>query len=299
MDCKWTTNKNKGSGPCTQAVLEYDLGPRPGPRVVEFTMRDEEGFYKALAEHTGIERDWITWRDDSQSDTCNLCFPRLSCPEEIFCRENYYLRKNFPRRINDTKKIKVENPKQIIDEALPEMHALVNLGLDTYLQMRWHLADMDSVDVIESFSMPLFMIQDSFESIKKIKEIGAEQKKTKTRELVVLILTIIFAVIPFAGPVVTALGGAARIAMTALIVGEIGNAALAIESIVDDPFSAPFAVLGMLVGAGGIRVKGGRAGFRDAADAKRALDSGSLKLFSPEFRHKHEIIQRIAKKCML
>ncbi|XWW93847.1 hypothetical protein V2A60_001786 [Cordyceps javanica] len=299
MDCEWETRRNKGSGPCTEVVLEYDLGIRPGARVVTFTMKDEEGFYAALAESTGIHKDWITWRDDSQSDPCIECGPLPFCPGQAFCADNYYMRRNFPRRIHNKGKINIENPKKIIDEALPKIRELVNIAIDAYMQMRWHFADMDSTDVIESLSMPLFMLQDSFEAIKEIKDIGEKQKDRKTRDLVILILTIVFSVIPFAGPAATALGGAARIATAALIVGEIGNAALAIESIIDDPYSAPFAVLGLLVGAGGIRVKGPRQGFRDAADAKRAMDPGSLKLFSTEFRRKNEIVGRIVKMCII
>ncbi|ETS85222.1 hypothetical protein PFICI_03247 [Pestalotiopsis fici W106-1] len=144
--------------------------------------------------------------------------------------------------------------------------------------------------------MPIFMMQ----SIKDIKEIGEEMKETHTRELVLNILTIVFAVIPFAGQAVTALGGAARIASAALIIGEAGNAAISIVDIVKNPDSAPFAILGMLIGAAGL--KGGkppRGAFKDAADARRALSANDMKAFSDEFCRKDGLVQNVIKSCTI
>jgi hypothetical protein len=147
--------------------------------------------------------------------------------------------------------------------------------------------------------MPIFMMEDASVSIREIKKIGEKEKKTKTRELVLNILTIIFSVIPFVGEAAAALGGVARLASVALIIGEAGNAALSIVDIVNNPASAPFAILGMLVGAAGIR--GGKVSSRDAfkqaAGARTALTDDAMKAFSAEFRAKDAMIQKIVKSC--
>ncbi|KZL68188.1 killer toxin alpha beta [Colletotrichum incanum] len=165
--------------------------------------------------------------------------------------------------------------------------------------MRLGSIDADESDISTSFSMPVFMLEDASVSIKNVKEIGKEQKETKTRDLVLGILTIVFAVIPFAGAAVQALGGAARIATAALIIGEAGNAAISIAEIVNDPLSAPFAILGMLVGAAGLR--GGKIGtreaFREAATARTKLGPEQLALFSKEFVRKDGLVQKIVKSC--
>ncbi|KZL68189.1 killer toxin alpha beta [Colletotrichum incanum] len=124
MDCTWETRKNKGSGPCEEATLQYDLGLNPGPRQVVFKMRDEDGFYKALLEETGIQKEWIYWRDHAINDPCTVCGPLPTCPQQAQCSMNYYMRKNFPRRISDTGKIDVPNPKEIVDEAIPSIDKL-------------------------------------------------------------------------------------------------------------------------------------------------------------------------------
>lgn len=63
-------------------------------------------------------------------------------------------------------------------------------------------------------------------------------------------------------------------ACAATIIAEIGNGAITIADIVDDPLSAPFAILGLLIGPLGIRANGPRKGFKSAADARCALDEG-------------------------
>ncbi|KAF4505245.1 hypothetical protein G6O67_007215 [Ophiocordyceps sinensis] len=298
MDCKWDTWQNNGQGPCTEVVLSHDLGLYPGPRVVEFTMRDENGFYKALLKHTGIMKEWIEWKDDAQVDACNPCGYGIEvCSELAMCTNNYFMRKNLPRRI-DKDKINVENPKAMVDAAIPSLSELGNLGIATYFDLRLGSMNVSESDALTAFSMPVFMLQDASESIKEIKKIGEEQKEKKTRELIFMILNIVFAVIPFAGLGGSLVGGVTRLAMMATLIGELGSFAVGIAEIVEDPASAPFVVLGMLLGATGIRVKGPRIAFRDAAQARHALGPEQLKLFSPAFRRKDEIVQRLVKKCI-
>ncbi|KAF5235699.1 hypothetical protein FAUST_6930 [Fusarium austroamericanum] len=261
-------------------------------------MRDEKGFYNALLEETGIQKDWIEWHE-TDNDTPDLCPPCVPGPHPSkTCGINYATRKNWPKRVRDKSKIKIDNPKEILDEAMPSTDDLIDLAVESYMDMQLGVSDADPADVVRSFSMSIFMMQDASKSISEIKKIGIETKKTHTRELVLNILSIVFAVIPFAGLATSALGVASRLATVALIVGEAGNAVISIVEIVDNPASAPFALLGMLIGASGIR--GGmapRSAFRKAADARRALTSNEMKAFSVEFRDKDKLVQSIIKYC--
>ncbi|CAG1998794.1 unnamed protein product [Fusarium graminearum] len=298
MDCNWQSGGSSGEGPCDKATPIEKPGSSPGIRVIEFTMRDEKGFYNALLEETGIQKDWIEWHE-KDADTPDLCPPCVPGPHPCEdCGINYAMRKNWPKRIRDKSKIKIDNPKEILDEAMPSTDDLIDLAMESYMDMQLGISDADPADVVTSFSMPIFMMQDASKSISEIKKIGIEMKKTHTRELVLNILSIVFAVIPFAGLATSALGVASRLATVALIVGEAGNAAISIVEIVDNPASAPFAILGMLIGASGIR--GGmapRSAFRKAADARRALTSNEMKAFSVEFRDKDKLVQSIIKSC--
>ncbi|KAH7179066.1 uncharacterized protein B0J16DRAFT_273248 [Fusarium flagelliforme] len=298
MDCEWTSPGNSGKGPCTEAMPIQKPGANPGIRTITFKMRDEKGFYNALLEEAGIQKDWIEWYD-KYSEPDNVCPPCIPSPAECQpCGINYLMRNNWPRRIRDKGKIEIDNPKEILDEAMPSTDDLVDLAMESLVEMQLGVLQADPADVVTSFSMPIFMMQDASKSISEIKKIGKEMKETHTRNLVLDILSIVFAVIPFAGLVTSTLGVATRLASVALIVGEAGNAAISIVEIVDNPESAPFAILGMLIGAGGI--KGGmapRTAFKRAADARRALTSKEMKAFSPEYRDKDALLQGIVNSC--
>ncbi|KAI0538565.1 hypothetical protein GGR58DRAFT_512988 [Xylaria digitata] len=300
MDCKWESRSNKGEGPCTEASPITSPGPNPGARIVEFTMRDEKGFYDALLQETGVRKEWIKWVDeDAIVDPCPPCpGGPTGCSQQAGCGGNYYLRRNFPKRISDKSKIEIDNPKKLVDEAIPSTEDLIAVALGTYTAMYNGFEEADENDIVTAFSLPVFMLQDASENIKAIKKIGEEQKESHTRDLILGILSIVFAIIPFVGEAAVALGGAARIASVAFIIGEGGNAVLSIVDIVDNPESAPFAILGLLVGAAGLKAgKPPKAVFKNAADARRALDAGALTKFSDEFQRKDRLVQNIVKTC--
>ncbi|KAL7819905.1 glycoside hydrolase family 18 protein [Trichoderma gracile] len=294
MDCKWESEVSKGSGPCTEMKLRVEPS-NPGARYIEYTLRDEDGFYKALQASHNIERDWVTFENYAVHDPC-------TCPPGgggTYCRcmNEYVMYKNFPRRIKEASKIDVPNPKELVDEALPKMDELAQLLAWTIPLVRMGSLDVSYEDPAVAFSMPVFMLEDAIESIKKIKEIGVKEKEEKKHEHVLQILEIVFAILPFvAEGAAAAFGAASLIARGLAIVAELGNGALTIVEIVDDPLSAPFAILGLLIGPLGVRAKGSRSGFKSAADARRALDEGKLKLFSEAFRRKDSLVHMIMKQ---
>ncbi|KAM0350985.1 hypothetical protein ACHAPU_002763 [Fusarium lateritium] len=303
LDCEWYSRKGSDKGRCDETWPPRAPGGNNGGRVITYTLRDEEGFYKALLEEAGIQKDWVEWvKQDAKPDPCTCT--RIGVIEQCSpagCQEgqDYEMRNNWLRRIRDKGKIEVSNPKEVLDEAIPSTDDRITLAVSTFVEMRLGSSDADPADIVTSFSMPIFMMQDASESIKEINKIGEEMKKTHTRNLVLNILTIIFSVIPFAGMAAQAIGGAARIATAALIIGEPSNAALSIVEIVENPESAPFAILGLLIGAAGLR--GGkvsaRSAFKQAADARKALSADVMKAFSPEFRAKDKLVQNIIKSC--
>ncbi|CAG8898521.1 unnamed protein product [Penicillium egyptiacum] len=293
MDCEWRSAATSGSGPCT----EKQRGTDKGIQDVTWKMRDEDGFYKALSDEYGIQKDWIKWvksHEILQPCTCPIPGdPCLMCSPGMLSGELYY---NYPRRKDDDD-IDVPNPKKVVDAAIPNITSLSTTMLSTYFEMRTFTLDADYGDVATSFSMPVFMMQDATESMKTIKKIGAEAEEKQKNKLIMMILTIVFAVIPFAGEAAAAIGGVAAIARVALVIGEAGNAALTVADIVNDPASAPFAIAGLLVGAGAAG-RPSRKMFSEAAGARKALSADKLKLFSESFQHKDRIVQKIVKKCL-
>ncbi|EFE36214.1 uncharacterized protein ARB_05152 [Trichophyton benhamiae CBS 112371] len=297
MDCKWSTPYAKGEGPCTEVNLDHPDHADLGGRTVEYTVRDEEGFYNALLKDAGISKEWIEWTTITEPDYCPTCPPKDEfCPPKP-CDDNYVKYVNVPSRIPDKNKIKVEDPKDLIDKAIPHIDDVLGLAYITSYELNMGILDADITDVITSLSMPVFMLQDTSKSIEEIKKIGKEHHDTKKKELILNILSIVFSIIPFVGFAGQAVGIATRFATAALIIGEIGNAALTIVDIVENPAGAPFAILGLLIGAEGVQVKGAREGFKKAANVRRALTPDGLKSFSQEFVRKDNLVQGLLKKC--
>ncbi|KAL7946058.1 glycoside hydrolase family 18 protein [Trichoderma barbatum] len=296
MDCKLNmiNNNHKGSGPCTE--LSHELsGPHTGAHFIEHTLRDEDGFYKALLDKHNIGRDWITFKDFAVNEPCP-CEPSSKWLRFFHCSEDYTMYKSFPRRIKDTSKINVPNPKKVVDEAIPNVDELVDLLAWTISKLRMGSLDASYEDPVIAFSMPVFMLEDAIESIKEVKEIGEKEQEAKKKELILKILNIVFSVIPFVGELAAGLGAASFVTRALAIIAEVGEGALSIVDIIDDPLSAPFAILGLLIGPLGVKAKGSRSGFKSAGDVRRALDEGKLKLFSNEFRRKDELVRKIMKK---
>lgn len=284
LDCKWSSTKGSGEGPCTEVKLMYDIGVHAGTRTVQFSMRNETGFYDALANKAGIDRDWIYWAEqDAINDYCPPC---VNLPTNCgpVCQNNGYMRLNFPKRKRNKDDIAIPDPKLVVDAAIPSTEDFLFTMMGTYTSLRMDQLDADQADAAIAYSMPILMLKDATTSIQEILKIGKEHKATHTRDLVLEILNIIFAAIPFTGAVTSGLGGAARIAQVAAIVDELGSdaLALAIVDIVDDPLSAPFAILSMIIGAAGLR--GGKP---------------PRKAFSAEMRRRDAIVQKVVKACTI
>lgn len=222
------------------------------------------------------------------NDNCIVCPPSSSY---LYGHISY----NFPRR-KDEDEIDVPNPKSVIEASVPNITSLSSTMLTSYFDMRTFTVDADYGDVATALSMPVFMLEEATEQMQAIKKIGAEVKEAEKKQLIMGILTIVFMVIPFAGEAAAALGGVAAIARIGLIIGEAGNAALTIADIVDDPASAPIAIAGLLLGAGAAG-RPTRRIFNEAADARRGMSAGTLKLFSQSFQRKDGIVQNIVSKC--
>ncbi|KAJ5132380.1 hypothetical protein N7448_006538 [Penicillium atrosanguineum] len=104
-------------------------------------------------------------------------------------------------------------------------------------------------------------------------------------------------IIPVTGGAAEAIGGVTRIARAATIIDEAGNAAITIGDIVNDPSSAPFAILALLLGgSAGVVSKGTKKAFSEAA-ARKAISAETLKFFSATFRKNDEIVQKIVRAC--
>ncbi|KAJ5635477.1 Peptidoglycan-binding Lysin subgroup [Penicillium longicatenatum] len=156
---------------------------------------------------------------------------------------------NWPVKAADDD-IDVPNLKDIIDTAVPNITTLQDVILGSFIEMR--IGAMDALD---------------------------EDVATALN-----IVSIVLIIIPFAREAVDAIGGVANVARAAYVVGEASNVALSIYDIVNNPSSAPFAILSLVMGADASVVsKASKTTFTKAAVFRTAMTEDTLSSFSKEF----------------
>lgn len=165
--------------------------------------------------------------------------------------------------------VEVANPKVVIEAAQQNMTALADALMVFYMDLTLHLNEAEAADIVVASAMPIFMMQQAIDSMNAIKKIGSEVIAENKQQLILLILSIVLMVLPFVREAGGELiGGVAMIARIAVLVDVIGNAGLTAYDILQDPLSAPFAILGLIVGGFGTGLRSEKDTFGEAAKAR-------------------------------
>jgi glucan 1,3-beta-glucosidase len=169
------------------------------------------------------------------------------------------------------------NPKDIITQALPQISNLQNTIYARQMDLLSHVWGNNTQDIVDTVSMPVFMVSQAIQSMNSVKDIAKTEKKEDQIKLVVMILGIIFSFIPFldsAGPAIGLADG------TFEMVAAAGNIGLAIQGIVAYPSSAPMELLSALT-LGKTKTTEDFAGL---AAARRAISDDDLTKIGPDVK---------------
>ncbi|KAJ5211430.1 exo-1-3-beta-D-glucanase [Penicillium cinerascens] len=247
-----------------------------------YTLKDADGFYSELESTYGIDKTWVKFGDTGgpvhQIGHCR--------PGECSSGTDYrYI--NIPQAVS-SHKIDVSNPKDIITTALPSVRKLKNNIMARSIQLNLGGWNGASQDLLETFSLPVFMLQQAVTSMANVKEIGKKQAKKDKIKLILEILGIAFAFVPFLddiSPELEILDGVFE------TVAAAGNVALSIQSIISDPASAPMVLLDLVAG-GGLRDD---ENFAKAAAARRALTADDLESIGKDFKAEDDKFEDLTK----
>lgn len=255
-------------------------GDTDHPFSVYWEPKDVDGFFTELEKSTGIDRTWVKFGDYHYWD---LCIP----PQDCSAFGWYH---GYPMLTDFT----VPNPKDTISKALPSLQDLGESLLDTAAEAAAFIYDGAYSDVVDGSSLLVFMIDSSVKSMAEIKKIGDKIEEEKRKQFILFFLTFLLMIIPGVGEVAAA-AELANVARIIAMLGEAGNAALSIYEIVENPSSAPLAIFGILLGAGGL-VRGPKA-FGDAAAARRAMAAGDVAKLGDNVKMGMDKIGKAIKAC--
>ncbi|KAF7856273.1 hypothetical protein EAF04_009801 [Stromatinia cepivora] len=304
FDCRWTAGgPSAATLPCTQISF-----PGGAAKIweLEYTLTDSEGFYAAAASQLGIEKDWISFGDWEGPVDCVIQQESLLISRAVPnggvgtggrpCIKVHHRKLNVPMAASN---IVVTNPKTVIQAAMPNITALTNLAMGLYFELALGISQANDSDVITSVSTPIFMLQNAVNSMNNIKEIGAQVQQRDKENLILEILGIVLMVVPIIGEGGGALfDGLAAVARIGTLIGDIGNVALTAYDIVQDPSSAPYAIMGLLLGGLGKSSRDEEEVLGSAAAARRGLSDDDLAQFGSAFVKSDRDVQSILKACI-
>ncbi|KAB8218928.1 hypothetical protein BDV33DRAFT_192403 [Aspergillus novoparasiticus] len=299
FDCYWAyTGGKEKKDSCLGMPHIWDVNAGWS---IRFDLVDKKGFFDALAAETGIDESWVTFGDETSDYICADPGDTRPGAGSLPCRKLFRKKLNYPQKGSDDK-IHVGNPKKLIEASMGNVTALRTSLLSSYLGVGLSFYDdgpndTSATDAVVAYSMPVLQLAEAINSMKDIKEIGEDAKEQAKKDLIFKILTIVFMVIPFVGEALGPLiGSAASVARIALLIGEAGNGALTVAEIIEDPSSAPFAVLGLIAGVGGGSGKLSKAeALAEASKARGLLKGSDLAKFPQRFRDQDALVQKVVK----
>lgn len=297
FDCKYRRNSKEdyryeGKCPVPKSIMSDGTwdDPEKGYESWEITysLRDKAGFEEALVTDLGMQPDWILWEDWDSYPECE------GQPGD--CVEVHQWLRNFPRKADE---ITVGDPKKVLEEALPHidelrnqfLSAVLGVGLATYDPER------DWNDAAVALAVPVQLLAQAVDNMANVKELGGEIEEQKKKETILFLVSLVLLVVPFVSEIGLELAGFVSLARFAFIGGEIGNGALTIAEVIDDPESAPVAIMGLLTGAAG-RGKRTEDIMSDAAAARLKMKAADVAGIGKTFKAIDDKVQKVVTRCI-
>jgi hypothetical protein len=260
FDCEFEGNGNTYNGPCP-VPRDVHGTILIGGMTLHMTLRDADGFWPALMENTGIAQEWIEFGSDTDTMICNAPGP-LCIPYEVTITGIPKLKSDF----------EMPNPKDVVVEAMGNTGQLESELVARILDLGLGLWQGDNADILQTLSMPVFLLEGAVQGMEQASEIGAEAEAAEAEATLLIILSSIFMIIPLIGQAGAAVLRAATIARIASMVGIAGEAGLAIHDVIQNPAMAPLLIMDLLTGG---RLKTPRE-YADAANVRRAMNPNDL-----------------------
>lgn len=234
-------------------------------QAIDYKCSDANGFYADIAKKYGIDSSWIIF-GKFLARINGGCWGST----DIHCGDDtntYWTGFPLPGTIN------VNDPKSLI--SVDKTKALSAQLSSKVHYMDYGLDGLQNSDVVDAASVPALLAASAVDSMGKVvdtaNQISAAERKAAILDFVMAILLLI----PGVGEVAD---GAGLVALRGIInlLGDVGNIALGIFDLVQDPKNAVFALFGLLLGAPGTAKT-----FIDAANTRRGFTGTELDTLAP------------------
>jgi hypothetical protein len=139
----------------------------------------------------------------------------------------------------------------------------------------------------------LLQAVESMASVKEINEKEKEKEEEEKKNLIIMIISAVLLILPFAGEIVGSVSGVTWITDAALLADVSSSLAMVGYDIVADPKSAPMDLLNILF-AGTGRTAGN---FAKVANVRRGIKAEDLAKFGNVFKENDDLLQGLISLC--
>jgi len=250
-----------------------------------FEVKDKNAFDKALDEDLGIDPEWVMFGDLQTETRC-----QMGQGGSGGCLNSYEQFKGIPV---PKPNFEVPDPKVMIEQAQKNFSNLAAEFVGKELELAMEQWDGSPEDAVQVLSVPVYMISDAVTSMEKVKEIGGQIQEAKKKDLILTIISSILMIIPFIGGAVGGLGRAgAAIARMVSAVEVAADAGLSIYELIDDPESAPMAIVGLVMGGAGAAMSSAKQ-FNELATLRKNMPDAAKAKMGATWKDQDPKVQNI------
>ncbi|KAF2094641.1 killer toxin alpha/beta [Rhizodiscina lignyota] len=229
--------------PCPPDYSKRGYGPdNPYEQSVYWSLDSDKAnnFWADLLDNTGIPKDKIQFKS---YDRGNDCAPSAK-PDDDCWGIGYDYGMPTPSSYSAGD---VANPKDVVQKALSNSKDLQKQISDAATSLKLNCWDGDGFELVDSISLPVLMIAEAVNGMAQVDSVADKIDEEKRKALILAFLGAILFFVPVAGEVLGAVTELADIASIITILGAVGNAAMDVYTIVDDPSNAPLAIFSLIL----------------------------------------------------
>ncbi|KAM0325563.1 hypothetical protein ACHAQA_007550 [Verticillium albo-atrum] len=263
---------------------------------IEVTLRDENGFYNTLEEEFGVMPEHIEYGTyEENNKPGSPCLPENGGqpvgPGGICTPITHILKVSGIPQLKSN--FEIPNPKDIIKEVSGNLEEIRDGMAARFFDIVSGIWDGGNGDVLQVYSIPVFLLSQAVESMDEAKKTGGEILQQEKENLIINILSALLFFIPFVGQFAAMAVGAATVARMIAMAGLTANAAFSIADIVDDPANAAMAIMGLL-SAGRVRKP---RDFISLGTARRAQTKAGVSKMGATFKKHDDSLQKVLGNC--
>jgi chitinase len=236
-----------------------------------YTAVDNQTAFLEVADTYGLESDWVDF--DAYATPQTTCtYTAGEQPETGPCPANSISKWHLPVLYSN---LTVEDPSATISNSLANYQNISDWMNDVVIDMSIQIFMANDADAVDAVSTVVYTVDAAVASMQQVLTVAAQveaaeaaEAKAKREELILLFVSAFLLVIPGLGEELDTILDVSVFARMATLIGDVGDAAMTLYSVYEEPSSAPLAIATALIG--GIASRDDSV-WADAAKLRRAM----------------------------